>query len=143
MSRRFLPDVNVLLYALNRGSVHHPPCRKWLEEATAAGDAILINGLTECALLRISTLPRIAFCPMPVALRFWQALVDCPSSRRAVSGPSHRLHFTGFITELGLSGNDVNDAWLAALAIEQQATLVSTDEGFARFTKLDWLNPVA
>ena len=41
-----------------------------------------------------------------------------------------------------LCGNDINDAWLAALAIEHRATLVSTDRGFFRFPGLDWLNPM-
>ena len=35
----------------------------------------------------------------------------------------------------------MNDVWLAALAMEQRATLVSTDRGFGRFTGLDWLDP--
>ena len=33
------------------------------------------------------------------------------------------------------------DAWLAALAVEHDATLVSLDQGFARFADLRWLNP--
>jgi len=45
-------------------------------------------------------------------------------------------------TQLLLSGNDLNDAWLAALAIEHGATLVSTDTGFARYPGLTWQNPV-
>ena len=44
-------------------------------------------------------------------------------------------------TQLLLSGNDLNDAWLAALALEHGAILVSTDEGFARFPGLAWQNP--
>ena len=34
-------------------------------------------------------------------------------------------------------------AWLAALAVEYRATLVSTDQGFDRFPGLDWLNPTS
>jgi predicted nucleic acid-binding protein len=45
------------------------------------------------------------------------------------------------IADLSLSGNDLNDAWLAALALEHGAILVSTDEGFARFPGLAWQNP--
>jgi uncharacterized protein len=56
--------------------------------------------------------------------------------------PRHTSLFAGFITSLKLCGNDINDAWLAALAIEHRATLVSTDEGFGRFPGLRRLNPM-
>ena len=36
---------------------------------------------------------------------------------------------------------DINDVWLATLAIEHRATLVSTDQGFSRFPGLSWINP--
>jgi predicted nucleic acid-binding protein len=45
------------------------------------------------------------------------------------------------VTELDLVGNDLNDAWLAALAIEHDATLVSLDRGFERFPSLRWREP--
>jgi len=47
-----------------------------------------------------------------------------------------------FVTALGLCGNDINDVCLAALTIEHRATLVSTDQGFARYPGLSWINPV-
>ena len=141
MRRPFLPDANVFLHALNAGSAHHAPCRRWLEKAHADGRTILVNDLTECALLRVSTLPRVAFAPMEFALKFWQALLDSPFVRRAVPGESHRAHLLRFIEDLNLTGNDINDGWLAALALDHRAILVSTDRGFARFPGLDWIEP--
>jgi len=47
------------------------------------------------------------------------------------------------ILKLDLSGNDLNDAWLASLAIAHAATLVSADEGFRRFPGLKWINPLS
>jgi predicted nucleic acid-binding protein len=35
------------------------------------------------------------------------------------------------------------DAWLAALALEKDATLASADTGFSRFDGLRWINPLA
>jgi predicted nucleic acid-binding protein len=43
---------------------------------------------------------------------------------------------------LNLLGNQVNDAFLAALALEQEATLVSADRGFEGFPALRWLDPL-
>lgn len=36
----------------------------------------------------------------------------------------------------------VSDAVLAAIAIENGATLASTDRDFSRFTELKWVNPL-
>jgi predicted nucleic acid-binding protein len=42
-----------------------------------------------------------------------------------------------------VSGLLVTDAALAALAIENGATLCTTDHDFARFPGLKWINPLA
>jgi predicted nucleic acid-binding protein len=47
------------------------------------------------------------------------------------------------LAQPGMQGNLVSDAHLAALAIEHGLTLCSTDEDFARFKGLRWLNPMA
>jgi len=49
----------------------------------------------------------------------------------------------GLLALPGLNANDVPDAHLAALAIEHGLTLCSSDRGFARFSGLNWLNPLA
>jgi uncharacterized protein len=102
---------------------------------------VLLNDLTECAFLRISTLPRLGLSTIPLTLQFWNQLQKYPYAERATPGSSHHLHCIHLITKLKLSGNDIKDVWLAALAMEHNATLVSTDEGFARFPKLNWVNP--
>jgi predicted nucleic acid-binding protein len=56
-----------------------------------------------------------------------------PGTRRPVAGNRHTKIITNFINTLGACGNDINDAWLAARAIEPRAALVSTDQKFARF----------
>jgi uncharacterized protein len=44
---------------------------------------------------------------------------------------------------LGTAGDLTTDAQLAALAILNDATLVSTDKDFRRFPELKWENPLA
>jgi toxin-antitoxin system PIN domain toxin len=138
----YLPDANVLIHALRKDSVEHKGCRAWLTDTAAAGDAIGLCELVEAALLRIPTLPRLQLVPMTETLGFWKDdLWTYPGTRRLATGDRHRGIFSAFITDLGLTGNDVNDAWLAALAIESRATLVSTDQGFDRFPGLARINP--
>ncbi len=57
-------------------------------------------------------------------------------------GPGHLGILQALAEGLGLRGNDLNDAYLAALALERGAVLVSADKGFARFPGLLWLNPL-
>jgi predicted nucleic acid-binding protein len=39
-------------------------------------------------------------------------------------------------------GNDIPDAYIAAYAVENNATLLSADRGFARFDRLRWRHPL-
>lgn len=47
------------------------------------------------------------------------------------------------LSPLGTGGNLTSDAHLAALAIEHDAELCSTDSDFGRFPGLRWRNPLA
>jgi toxin-antitoxin system PIN domain toxin len=139
----FLPDANVLIHALRKDSAEHDSCRRWLTSTAAAGDGIGLCELVETALLRIPTLPKLQLVPMAETLGFWRDdLWSYPGTRRLAAGTRHTGIFSDFITALNLCGNDVDDVWLAALAIEHRATLVSTDQGFARFPGLSWINPM-
>ena len=51
--------------------------------------------------------------------------------------------FASYVQELRLTGNDVPDAYLAALAVDHEATFVSLDRGFRRFPGLQLVNPLA
>lgn len=136
-----LPDANVWINALNSTAHDHTACRAWLDQVTSDGGVLLVNDLTECALLRIATHPRLGIATPEAVVLFHTSLLEYPFAVRATPGEQHReiLHF--FIRELKLSGNDINDAWLAALAIERGAILASLDEGFSRFPGLSWINP--
>ena len=140
----FLPDANVLIHALRKGTTAHPACHQWLFETAARGDEIGLCELVEAALLRVPTLGKLQLIPMPEVIGFWsEDLWQHSRTRRLAATPSHNKLFARLLTDLDLRGNDVNDAWLAALAIDHLATLVSTDNGFSRFPGLKWLDPTA
>lgn len=137
----FLPDANIWLNALNSTATDHSACRSWLDEVTSSGGVLLVNDLTECALLRIGTHPQLGIATPEAAMAFHKAMLDYPLTLRATPGTRHGQILHAMIRDLSLAGNDLNDAWLAALAIERGATLVSLDKGFSRFPGLDWINP--
>jgi uncharacterized protein len=138
---RFLPDANVLLHALRAESPAHGVCRAWLESISTRGDELLLAEVTEVALLRIATLPSVNLAPRTVVMDYWTSLLDYPHTRRITAGRRHPELLRRLVQKLDLRGNDLNDGWLAALALEHDAVLVSTDRGFARFPTLTWHDP--
>jgi predicted nucleic acid-binding protein len=66
-----------------------------------------------------------------------------PASIPVAPGQRHRAIFADLVRTIHATANIVPDAYLAALAIEHGATLVTRDRGFARFPGLRLLDPLA
>lgn len=56
-------------------------------------------------------------------------------------GAGHIDILSRLLDQLGTGGNFVNDAHLAALAVEHRAGIVSYDSDFGRFDGVDWATP--
>ena len=138
----FIPDANILLNALRKDAPCHDVCRSWLQARARLGDSIGLTEVVEIALLRIGTHPKLLSMPPSDVLAFWnEGLWSYKGVFRLAPGSRHSEIFCKLIARVQLRGNDVNDAWLAAIALENQATLVSLDQGFSRFKQLSWLDP--
>ena len=61
-----------------------------------------------------------------------------PPGQLLRAGTAHWARFTELCRHLQLRGNLVPDAYLAALALEQGAELVTFDRGFGRYPRLRW-----
>lgn len=57
-------------------------------------------------------------------------------------GERHWQSFERLATSINAAGNDIQDAYLAAYALENNATWLSADRGFARFRELRWEHPI-
>jgi hypothetical protein len=136
------PDANILIYCLREEAPGHPACLRWLKTLTQLGEPLALCELVEIAFLRITTLPSLRIAPIDAALEFWNDLKRYPETLRLVPGARHGEIFQKLVRSHRLTGNDLNDAWLAALAIEHDATLVTADVGFARFSGLHTSNPL-
>lgn len=139
----FVPDVNVLLYATNRTSVHHEPCFRWLGKSLAGDAPVGFSWQVLLGFLRLATKAVVFARPLTVLEGF--DVVDDWLSRPAsmVLQPTerHAQVLRGLLVQSGTAGNLTTDAHLAALALTHGATLVSCDHDFARFPGLKWLNP--
>jgi uncharacterized protein len=140
----FILDANVLIYALRRDSPFHQPCYDWLTLVLSQGAEVAAPSMVEVAVVRISSLPSLgaAATTPAAAFAFLRALREY-GYYLLEPGQNHLTYWLRLCADLNLRGNDVNDAFLAALALEYQATLVSADEGFKRFKGLVCLNPLA
>lgn len=95
--------------------------------------------------LRIVTHPRGMTTPAPIAsaLAFTEVLRSQPNALPVAPGARHWSIFERLCRDAGATGNRVADAYLAALAIEHGAELVTADRGFARYPGLIWRHPLA
>ena len=139
-----LIDANLLLYAYDPNSEHHPASKAWLEATLSGSELVRFAWMTIWAFLRISTNPRVYERPLSIAeaeqaVSSWLAQ---PVAGILEPGERHwdilrRLAASGQAT-----GALMMDAALAAVAVEHGATLYTTDRDFARFTELKWTNPI-
>lgn len=139
-----LPDINLLLHAYNTDSAVHVPARKWWESLLNSARPVGLSWVAVLGFIRIGTHPRVWTHPLPVAVacRHARAWVTHPHVTLIDPGARHAEILFGLLESLGTSGNLTTDAHLAALAIEHQAELHSTDADFSRFPGLRWRNPL-
>ena len=139
-----LADVNVFVYAHRPESPRHGEHRAWLDAALNGDEPFGVSEAVLATFVRITTHRRIFLQPSTPD----QALAACTAARTGSacvpvrSGPRHWALFDGLCRTVGARGNDVPDAYLAALAIEHGATWITTDRGFARFPGLRWRLPL-
>jgi uncharacterized protein len=80
--------------------------------------------------------------PVPVAFDLIDSWLVQPSMVLVQPGPRHARILRDLLTTAGTGGNLTSDAHLAALAMEHEAELCSSDGDFARFPRLRWRNPL-
>jgi toxin-antitoxin system PIN domain toxin len=134
----------VLVYAHRVDLPEHVPYRALLE-TWANGDEPL--GLADAVLagfLRIVTNRRI-FVEPTAPDQAWQQVDDLVAAPAAVvlrPGEWHGEHFARLARTIAAKRNDLPDAFLAAFAVENNATFVSADRRFATFSDLRWVHPL-
>lgn len=83
----------------------------------------------------------LLYCP--VQLRFANQISDAQNAVRLTPGSMHWKIFLQCIEQIDAKGNDIADAFYAALAMEWNCVWVTTDKGFKRFKGLKVRHPLA
>ena len=140
-----IPDVNLLLFAHNSQSRRHKAARAWWEALMNGNSSVGLPWVAILGFIRIATNPRILVNPLDVGsacarVRSW---LGRPQAAIIHPGARHADVLFALLESAGSAGNLTTDAHLAALAIEHQAELHSTDADMARFPGLRWVNPLA
>ncbi len=139
-----VPDVNLLLYAHVSGFAEHTRARRWWEDLMNGEQEVGISAPALFGFVRLVTNPRVLDRPLPVAdaVARVEEWLSRPHVRFALPGPRHLEIAFGLLRDLGIAGNLTTDTQLAALAIEYQGEVHSTDVDFGRFARLRWVNPL-
>ncbi len=138
-----IPDVNALVNAFHPLAVFYAPYRRWLDEASGSDESLAIPDLVLLGFVRVS-LNRKVWDPPPTldrVLAFVDELRSLPNFVPLEPSKRHWRAFANFCRTVGTRPDDFTDNYLAALAIENEAELISADRGFARFPGLRWRDP--
>ena len=138
-----LPDVNVFIYAFRKDSKDYPRYRDWLQAVVNGPSAYGISPQVLSSFVRVATHPRNFAHPsrLDEVFAFCHALVEPQHCQLVRPGPRHWSIFSELCQSVHASGNLVQDAWFAALAIESGCEWITMDSDYARFAGLQWRRP--
>lgn len=134
-----LPDVNILVHAFRRDSSDYERCREWLTDRLGGREQFALSRHVLSSFVRVVTHPRVFRRPSRIeeALAFCEHLLAARVIAEVQPGPSHWDIFASLCRRTRATGNDVPDAWRAALAIEHRCRWITLDRGFERFPGLE------
>lgn len=139
-----LPDVNLLIYAVDDSSPRHKDARAWLERVLSDSDTVAFAWVTLLAFIRLSTHPAVFERPFDVdeAIDVVDGWLAQPCTTVIAPTDRHAAVLRELLRPLGAAGNLTTDAHLAALALEHGAVLCSCDSDFGRFSGVRWEDPL-
>jgi len=139
-----LPDVNLLVYAIDETSSCHEPSRRWWDQTLSSTTIVGLCYPSLLGFIRLVTNRRVFESPLSVAeatgyANDWLAQ---PNTTLVVPTPRHWPLLVELLRATGVGANLTTDAHIAALAIEHGYTVYSNDSDFSRFEGLRWQNPL-
>ena len=138
-------DLNVLLYAMRSDLPQHQPVYDWLETVRADRQPVALFPPVLVGLIRIATNSRVFVNPsLPATvINFVRALQATPGFEVRPTTDRVLARALALCEQTDAKGNLVQDAFLAAHAMEHGCTFITTDRDFSRFPGLTWQLPGA
>ena len=140
-----LPDLNLLIYAIDRASPQHSAALRWWNEALSGAETVALSWHVLLGFIRLTTNPRVMLEPLPPtdAMDYVERWLDHPITTVIEPTARHAAILRDLLDRLGTAANHVSDAHLAALAIEHGGEVYSADHDFGRFAGLTWSDPLS
>lgn len=137
-------DVNVLITAFWPDAPGHPVVSGWLTDSLRSGEAVGVPDLVVTAFLRLVTNHRVFKQPAApsVAVEFLDAVLTEPTAGVVTASARYWPLLRDLVVKLNLRANDLPDAHLAAITLDQGGVLATSDRGFSRFPGLRLVEPV-
>ena len=139
-----VPDLNLLVYAHNRHAPQHESALAWWQGLLDGESTVGLPWIVVVGFIRLMSNPKVVVSPLsPTAAEAYVSdWLSRPNITTLNPGGSHLLHLRQCLMIARSGPNLATDAHIAALAIEYDAELHSTDSGFSQFTGLRWRNPL-
>ena len=140
-----LPDVNLLVYAVDERSPFHLRARRWWDGVLSSTEAVGLCYPSVLGFIRLTTNRRVFESPLGVddALQFTTSWLEQPNASLLVPTTRHWPILSALLRSATSGANLTTDAHIAAHAIEHGCTLYSNDRDFGRFEGLRWKNPLS
>jgi len=140
-----LVDANILFYAEDSLSLRHREAKDWWDKVVSGEQQVGLAWVTCLAYIRIFTNPRAV--KLPLSVEKATQTVDRWLAQPIVQivEPTERFWsiLQPLIVDSQATANLSSDAYLAALAMDHDCELCSTDADFSRFKGLRWRNPLS
>jgi hypothetical protein len=135
--------VNLLLHATDPAAPEHERAREWFEEQINGRNLVGLPWFTLVSFLRLSTQPGVRRLPLAVdeALEFVEDWLEWETVWTPEPTPRHHVVLAELLRKVPRT-RLVNDAHIAALAIEHGLTLCSADADFKMLPGLRLHNPL-
>ncbi len=140
-----LPDINLLVYAINEADPNHGVARDWLEKRLSEDVPLAMPWFVILGFIRLSTNPRVVTAPLSKekALDLVNEWLAQPCVRILHPTETHWEILQNLLDGIPAVPKLIMDAHLAALAFEHNCELCSADKDFAKFPGLRWSNPLS
>lgn len=138
-----LLDINILLPAYRTEHPDHAGARSWLTQVLERSTNVCVADVSASGFVRIATNRRVfkESVPVEAAVEFVDRVIASGASV-VTAGPRHWAIMRGLLIGARATGNLVSDAHLAAIAIENGASIATRDRDFSRFAGVEWFDPL-
>lgn len=118
--------------------------RAWLMNALGRDEPVALFEPVLAGLLRMGTHPKIYKTPTPrkVIEGFIEDMLSSLIALQLRAAERHCALFLELCRRADCKGNLIQDAYLAALALEHNCRWITTDRDYARFSGLAWRHPL-